>query len=649
MKTSPLGPKSHNYRFAVHRKHRFLTRRLTLLFAVLVLMSIVPVQAFAATSFSEGSDPAEAPEAPILDPEDIEDPVLDGDFNTGLRKQTWADTEAHKVPFGRTSAVALPIPPGAHDSVEVDLEITQGTGYAHGSYGIRLWATVTPHGAPTPSYYDFFEVFNNYQANSHLTANDMRLTWDLRVPRGDVMDLHLYCETIAKAAADACAVSDIRGFADTGDWTPSGWNGPKSHAFGIYENSMPLVVIDGPPMASYGPDNPFLGMERSGGVKVALRSPLVTLPKFSEPTQFTASARLRRTINNTSTTPACVVDISFVPYNQSLRERTLVKLSEGLSSDWQTVDSTPGPLPKEYSGQVGYIEVEGTYCSAGVKSAQAIGIDSLSFYLNGEFVQLPLLQCDGRIPTIVGTDQTETILGTVGRDVIFGGAGNDIIYGSPNGIESTQPDVICGGAGYDKITGSLGNDRIFGEGERDMIQGGPGNDFLSGGAGDDEIDGYDGDDHLQGGDGDDQLMGSGGVDYCDGGAGTNQITLCEDRTLPFLIDAGDLEGFRAWAAERGFAGDQRRGCSSRRGAAGCPRRDGSGHHQCFRPGDWSAARCDERDPVAPRHGVLRRGLGLHEHPHERRGRAQRFLRLRQPRPGLVRRHAQSGDQGPAYA
>ena len=143
--------------------------------------------------------------------------------------------------------------------------------------------------------------------------------------------------------------------------------------------------------------------------------------------------------------------------------------------------------------------------------------------------------CNGKVPTIVGTDSDDTLLGTSGVDVIVGLGGNDTITGFGG------DDTICGGAGYDTIDGGAGNDfikggpdddLIFGNDGADVIRGSRGNDTIDGGAGDDSIYGGVGDDIIKGGpdddiidgsDGDDQLRGSRGDDILDGGLGNDSL------------------------------------------------------------------------------------------------------------------------------
>jgi uncharacterized protein YkwD len=58
--------------------------------------------------------------------------------------------------------------------------------------------------------------------------------------------------------------------------------------------------------------------------------------------------------------------------------------------------------------------------------------------------------CNGKAPTILGTEGSDTIYGTPGDDIIQGGGGNDTIYGMGGN------DIICGGAGRNTLVGGSG-------------------------------------------------------------------------------------------------------------------------------------------------------------------------------------------------
>jgi hypothetical protein len=85
--------------------------------------------------------------------------------------------------------------------------------------------------------------------------------------------------------------------------------------------------------------------------------------------------------------------------------------------------------------------------------------------------------CNGRLPTIGGTNLNEVISGTAGPDVIHSLAGNDII----NGLGGN--DIICGGLGNDTLRGGAGNDILRGMEDNDRLEGGPGTDTCRGGFG----------------------------------------------------------------------------------------------------------------------------------------------------------------------
>jgi Ca2+-binding RTX toxin-like protein len=124
--------------------------------------------------------------------------------------------------------------------------------------------------------------------------------------------------------------------------------------------------------------------------------------------------------------------------------------------------------------------------------------------------------CDGRAPTLVGTNGPDRLTGTDGVDVISGLGGDDTISGLGGN------DIICGGDGNDRIVGGDGRDRIFGGDGRDLLLGRNGADHLDGGTQRDRIVGGGGDDVLIGGPGRDALTGKGGNDTIEGGGGNDR-------------------------------------------------------------------------------------------------------------------------------
>lgn len=86
--------------------------------------------------------------------------------------------------------------------------------------------------------------------------------------------------------------------------------------------------------------------------------------------------------------------------------------------------------------------------------------------------------CDGKMATIVGTENPETITGTPGNDVIVGQGGADTINGGGG------DDRICGGSGDDLIRDQGGKDRVFGDAGNDTLVQAPtvdNGDLLNGG------------------------------------------------------------------------------------------------------------------------------------------------------------------------
>ncbi|KQR11723.1 S8 family serine peptidase [Cellulomonas sp. Leaf334] len=103
----------------------------------------------------------------------------------------------------------------------------------------------------------------------------------------------------------------------------------------------------------------------------------------------------------------------------------------------------------------------------------------------------PVVRCDGRVATIVGTDGPDRLVGTNKADVIVAGAGDDVVTGG-NG-----EDVVCGGPGADTLSGGNGGDRLFGEDGDDRLTGDNGDDTLHAGAGTDRADGSNGRDRCE--------------------------------------------------------------------------------------------------------------------------------------------------------
>lgn len=89
--------------------------------------------------------------------------------------------------------------------------------------------------------------------------------------------------------------------------------------------------------------------------------------------------------------------------------------------------------------------------------------------------------CDGRVPTILGTNSADTIRGTDGVDVIAALGGEDVVTALRSG------DVVCAGAGDDEVDGGNGRDALFGGAGDDVLRGGNGDDRLYGGRGHDVL------------------------------------------------------------------------------------------------------------------------------------------------------------------
>ena len=118
------------------------------------------------------------------------------------------------------------------------------------------------------------------------------------------------------------------------------------------------------------------------------------------------------------------------------------------------------------------------------------------------------LSSNGKICTIVGTNDPETLQGTPQDDVICGLGGGDVI----EGLEGN--DFVDGGQGDDQIVLGDGTDSAYGGDGADLIVGGVGNDSIHGGSGTDTI---------QLGDGSDKAWGDADADTITGGLGNDRI------------------------------------------------------------------------------------------------------------------------------
>ena len=88
------------------------------------------------------------------------------------------------------------------------------------------------------------------------------------------------------------------------------------------------------------------------------------------------------------------------------------------------------------------------------------------------FPSIGPIGCNGKVATIVATNQNEKIRGTKGKDIIATLGGNDQIKGRGGS------DIICAGAGNDRVIGGGGKDRIIGGDGYDKCGGSKGNDSI---------------------------------------------------------------------------------------------------------------------------------------------------------------------------
>jgi Ca2+-binding RTX toxin-like protein len=163
--------------------------------------------------------------------------------------------------------------------------------------------------------------------------------------------------------------------------------------------------------------------------------------------------------------------------------------------------------------------------------------------------------CFGKPATIVGTNHHDVIKGRPGKDVIAALGGQDVIK-APNTRVNHGKDVVCGGAGDDKITGNNERNVLIGEQGNDVIKGGPGNDLIVG-------DNANPKGSVSGGTSRDTLNGTGGKDFLVGdnyalgdatGASPDKDIIGLDNGDTVIGDSASLRGDATGGATDRLAG-----------------------------------------------------------------------------------------------
>jgi Ca2+-binding RTX toxin-like protein len=87
--------------------------------------------------------------------------------------------------------------------------------------------------------------------------------------------------------------------------------------------------------------------------------------------------------------------------------------------------------------------------------------------------------CYGKPATITGTKGSDNIKLTAHKDIVDAMRGNDTIEASSTKTNHGK-DIICGGAGHDKITGNNDDNILIGGPGNDDVKGGPAHDLVIG-------------------------------------------------------------------------------------------------------------------------------------------------------------------------
>jgi Ca2+-binding RTX toxin-like protein len=160
--------------------------------------------------------------------------------------------------------------------------------------------------------------------------------------------------------------------------------------------------------------------------------------------------------------------------------------------------------------------------------------------------------CFGKPATIVGTNHHDVISATRGKDVIAALDGKDVIKAKNTRVNHGE-DVVCGGAGDDKITGNNERNVLIGERGNDVIKGGPGNDLVVG-------DNANPKGSVSGGTSRDNLNGTGGKDFMvgDNYARGDAVGASPDKDIVGLDNGDKVIGDSA-----SLTGDARGGAADR--------------------------------------------------------------------------------------
>lgn len=139
----------------------------------------------------------------------------------------------------------------------------------------------------------------------------------------------------------------------------------------------------------------------------------------------------------------------------------------------------------------------------------------------------PVVEATGDdTPVVIETSDNDILYGGAGQDELHGRSGNDVLHGNNGNDElhgGSDDDVLYGESGADTLYGNSGNDVLNGGNSSDALNGNNGNDVLHGNSGNDHLNGGSGDDQVFGDTHDDVLIGGSGNDILDGGYGNDVV------------------------------------------------------------------------------------------------------------------------------
>jgi len=332
---------------------------------------------------------------------------------------TWSTIAAptHVVPqvevFTQSStgmSETLVVPAGTQDVI-LDARLGNVRGGGESLLAVRALGTTTWSGAA---------VLLQSTDNTAQTRTDMQLSLGV-VPADVPLEIKLECRTILSSGSATCTWSNLRFSTGTTPWRRAGNIGIIDGPFGgimaqVHQDRVANIV------PTTGPFFAMTVTAAGGGARynstVRYESPILQLPTFSSTAPLTVSVRWARTLTDTEFDPTAPLvtkgaTISFAPIG-STSLSTLLTIPDGdlvTSTPWTSLQ---GNAYTTISGKRGRIIIQK---QRGYMD-HVLALDSLTFYLDGKPIAMPMDQgvgkcsCDvGGRPQVIQGDPVNTFSG----------------------------------------------------------------------------------------------------------------------------------------------------------------------------------------------------------------------------------------------